>query len=247
LSCDTIGNPYFNLSVPQQVKAYFKKASLFPVKPIHINVLKNLALLGALRSSIPMTSEELGGLIGRSQQSASRILRDLKNEGMIEISRGRKSWIRITDKGKEILLKEYGEYRAIFEKNEPSIKGKVESGMGEGRYYLSKSGYVRQIEEIFGFKPYAGTLNLRLSPEELAKYRAFLSNAETIKGFVSEGRTFGDVLGIPAEIGGIECAIITPKRTHYSDVIEVIAPVKLRDALPIKDGDVVELKIKVKS
>ena len=215
------------------------------MKPSHINLLKNLALLGALDSRIPVTSRELGKRIGLSQQSASRLLRELQAHSLIEISRGRKSWIRITQEGREALLKEYGDYRAIFEARNPVIKGRVESGMGEGRYYLSKERYLRQMEEIFGFTPYPGTLNLRLSPEDMARYRGFLGKAVIIKGFVSEGRTFGDVLGIRCEIEGIESAVISPKRTHYSDVIEVIAPVRLRDALSLKDGDEVELHLKM--
>ena len=214
------------------------------MKPIHIQALKHLALMGALRTSIPVTSEELGRRIGLSQQSASRILRELKQEGYVEISRGRKSWIMITKKGRDALMREYSDYRMIFEESEPVIRGIVESGMGEGRYYLSKREYVKQIEEIFGFRPYEGTLNIRLSPEELVKYRSFLPDAKIIHGFVSEGRTFGDVLGIPADIEGIECALIVPKRTHYSDVVEIIAPVKLRDALSLKDGGEVKLRIK---
>ena len=214
------------------------------MKPIHIQALKHLAIMGALRTSIPVTSEELGRRIGLSQQSASRILRELKQEGYVDISRGRKSWIMITKKGRDALMREYSDYQMIFEESEPVIRGIVESGMGEGRYYLSKREYAKQIEEIFGFRPYEGTLNLRLSPEELVNYRSFLPDAKIIHGFISEGRTFGDVLGIPAEIEGIECALITPKRTHYSDVVEIIAPVKLRDALSLKDGDEVKLRIK---
>ena len=36
---------------------------------------------------------------------------------------------------------------------------------------------------------------------------------------------------------GIDAAVVVPDRTHYpSDLIEIIAPVKLRDALKLKDG-----------
>ncbi len=213
------------------------------MKPTHINALKNLGLFGALHSRIPITSAEFGKRMGLSQQSASRILRELQAMDMIDISRGRKSWIRITERGRNVLMKEYGDYRAIFEKGEPVIRGKVESGMGEGRYYLSKRGYLDQIKKIFGFEPYPGTLNVRLSMEEMTKYRGFLGKAMTIKGFVSEGRTFGDVLAIKAEMEGIICAVITPKRSHYSDVVEVIAPVNLRGLLKLKDGDEVEIEL----
>jgi len=215
------------------------------VKPSHINALKNLALLGAIKSRVPITSGDFGKIIGLSQQSASRLLRELKEEGTIDISRGRKTWVMITEKGSEILMKEYSDYKAIFGEEMPVIKGRVESGMGEGRYYLSKEGYVSQIKGTFDFDPYPGTLNIRLSPEDLAKYRTYLGKATVIKGFVSEGRTFGDVLGIKGKIEGIECALISPKRTHYSDVVEIIAPVKLREALSLKDGDCVTVLLDI--
>ena len=213
------------------------------MKPTHLQALKNLALLGALRSRIPISSAKFGKRMGLSQQSASRILRELQNDEMIDISRGRKSWIRITEKGSNVLMREYGDYRSIFEEGKPVIKGRVESGMGEGRYYLSKIKYREQIEKIFGFEPYPGTLNVRLSMEEMAKYRRFAERSHTIQGFVSEGRTFGDVLALKAEIEGIKCAVIIPKRSHYSDVIEIIAPLKLRDILDLNDGDELEIRV----
>ena len=39
------------------------------------------------------------------------------------------------------------------------------------------------------------------------------------------------------------CAIISPKRTHYKRVVEVISPEYLRDELSAKDGDVFKVKI----
>ncbi len=204
-------------------------------------MLKELALLGALHSQVSVSSRELGESLGISQQSASRMLRELRDEGMVEISRGRRTWVIIGPAGRNILMEEYSDYRRIFESSEPVIKGRVESGLGEGSYYLSKKGYVEQIREKLGFTPYPGTLNLRLDTREMAKYRALLDDALVLSGFTSEGRTFGDVLAVPAKIDNVRCAVITPKRSHYSDVVEVISPVCLREAFTLSNGDSVEI------
>ena len=39
------------------------------------------------------------------------------------------------------------------------------------------------------------------------------------------------------------CAIISPKRTHYKRVVEIVSPVFLREELDVKDG--AEFKINV--
>ncbi len=211
------------------------------MKPSHLRLLKELAMLGTVDSRISVSSAELGKIVGMSQQSAARILRELRDGGFLDINRGRRSWVLITEKGRDALLQEYSDYRAIFGDFEPVIRGTVESGLGEGRYYLSKEGYVKQIEELLGFKPYPGTLNVRLEHSEMAKMRSFLGSAVTIRGFLSEGRTFGDVLAVKSAVSGMDCAVITPRRSHYSDVVELISPVKLRDVLKLRDGDVVEI------
>jgi riboflavin kinase len=49
----------------------------------------------------------------------------------------------------------------------------------------------------------------------------------------------------PAAIQNIECAVILPSRSHYSDTIEVLCKYNLRRTLGLKDGDVLELRISV--
>ena len=39
-----------------------------------------------------------------------------------------------------------------------------------------------------------------------------------------------------------DCAIISPKRTHYRRVVEVISPIFLRDKLTALDGDIFTIK-----
>ena len=69
-----------------------------------------------------------------------------------------------------------------------------------------------------------------------------------IEGFEEEGRTFGKawVFKCTLENKGkiIEnCAIISPKRTHYKKVVEIISPVFLRKELNVNDG--AEFKISI--
>jgi riboflavin kinase len=66
-----------------------------------------------------------------------------------------------------------------------------------------------------------------------------------VPGFSHKDRTFGDVICYRARIEDrIEGAIVIAQRTHHSpDILEVIAPVKLRDALDLEDEDEIELRV----
>jgi riboflavin kinase len=127
--------------------------------------------------------------------------------------------------------------------------GKLFTGLGEGRYYILKDEYKEQFVEKLGFDPFPGTLNIRLN-ERGVLLRGRLSGMSGIKilGFKSGNTTFGDVKCFNASIRTnnrtLSCAIIILERTSYQeDVLEVIAPVNLRHALGVKDGD--ELRVKV--
>lgn len=206
-----------------------------------------MALMNATKKVLKISSKELAEKIGQSVQTAARKLKELEDEGLIErmITKDGQ-FVVITDKGKEILYKEYVDYKKIFEDiDRILIKGKVFSGLGEGRYYVSLKGYMKQFEKMLGFKPYPGTLNIKI-PREQMFFRAKLDEEEgiLIKGFKTKERTFGDVKAFKCKINGIECAIVLPQRTHYpKDVLEIIAPVRLRDFLKLKDGDWVEVEV----
>ena len=212
-----------------------------------LQVLKALALMNATRKVLKISSKELAEKIGQSIQTASRKLKELEDEGLIERTLTKDGqFVVITDKGRELLYREYLDYKRIFEgEGEFVIKGKVFSGLGEGRYYVSLEGYKRQFEEKLGFTPYPGTLNLKI-PKEQMFFRAKLDEMDGIKieGFKTKERTFGAVKAFGCRVDGIEGAIVIPQRTHYpKDVIEIIAPVKLRDVLGLKDGDWVEVEV----
>ena len=126
------------------------------------------------------------------------------------------------------------------------LRGKVFTGFGEGAYYVSLPGYRRQFVERLGFEPYPGTLNLRLDRESLRLRRKLeLMEGIVIDGFTHGGRRYGAVKCFRARVEGrVRGAVLLIERTHYGpDVLEVIAPVNLREALGLRDGDWVSVSV----
>jgi riboflavin kinase len=211
-----------------------------------VGALRVIALMGGIHDYIAISSRELGDMLGMSQQSASKRILELLDEGLIHRDLGaRRQRIKLTDKGTDLLRKEYLEYQKIFEMRDYLlIRGIVITGMGEGQYYVTQSGYQEQFTEKLGFEPYDGTLNVRVTPSDQSKLDSLRRGGGiVIKGFEKNGRTFGDVRCYPARIQNIDCAIAIPSRSHYNDVMEIVCRYHLRRTLGLKDGDMVEVRV----
>uniref|UniRef100_A0A7C5XJH9 Riboflavin kinase n=1 Tax=Ignisphaera aggregans TaxID=334771 RepID=A0A7C5XJH9_9CREN len=122
-----------------------------------------------------------------------------------------------------------------------SLRGRVFSGIGEGRIYVSL--YKDVIRRVLGIEPYPGTLNIALDNTYIdIAARLFKSKPHFVieapapslaKGFVWK-----------AYIDGVNCFIVRPSITVYSfDVVEVISDVMLRDCLGLVDGSTVIVKV----
>jgi riboflavin kinase len=208
--------------------------------------------MGCIRKMREVSSSKLANILGSSQQTASRRIRRLEEEEYIVrevLPRGQR--IRITSKGLKALRALHQELEKILQEYETCvyiINGEVTSGLGEGGYYMRIQGYREQFREKIGFDPYPGTLNLKLKTEDDRRTRQILQDLEgiEIKGFREKDRTFGPVKCFKAEIDGIEGAVVIPERTHHGfDSLEVIAPQKIRDALNLRDGDIVSVKVSI--
>jgi riboflavin kinase len=216
--------------------------------PEDIPCLKAIALMGGLKGPVFLSSQSLGGELGISPQTAARRLQDLEKRSLLSRSvtpDGQK--VSITREGEEALRREYADYCRIFQNGGEGycLSGTVISGLGEGRYYMSLEPYVRQFVRFLGFEPYPGTLNIRISPSCLV-LRKRLDQKEwmNIEGFIAEGRTFGRARCLPCRIGTTPCGIIIPGRSHYpDDILEIIAPVSLRDAYHLHDTDEVTIEV----
>ncbi len=174
--------------------------------------------------------------MGISQQAASRWLRELQGERLVEKPAG--TYVA-TAAGQAYIS-------SISTTPTAAIEGKVFSGLGEGKYYLSQKGYADQIRQKLGFRPYQGTLNIRLSDvASIASNRLLRAKPGIVlEGFKKAERAFGRVRCYPCRINGrVGGAAIVPERAHYADdVVEILAPVFLRKALSLKDGSAVKLK-----
>lgn len=216
-------------------------------------VLKLLALDGGLEGDLKISCSALADRLDASNQTASRRLQRLESESYLEretVSDGQ--WIAITDDGERALRAEYEEYRRIFETDaEVALEGVVTSGMGEGRHYISLSGYQRQFEDRLGYEPFPGTLNVELREDSVRRRRA-VSSLEPIPidGWEDDERTYGPAVCYPATIETAtgetydRAHTIAPERTHHDeDQLEVIAPEKLRDELALEDDDHVTVTV----
>lgn len=214
--------------------------------------LKLVALGGALDGRTTVTCSDLAERLDASNQTASRRLQRLEDAGYLTrevTSDGQR--IELTDGGERALHREYADYRRLFETDtDVRLRGTVTSGMGEGKHYISLSGYMEQFRERLGYEPFAGTLNVDLDEESVgARARMDALDPVEIDGWESDDRTYGPAFCWPAtiEAGGEEYAeahVIAPERTHHdADQLELIAPVKLRETLGLEDSDGVSVRV----
>ena len=211
-----------------------------------ISYLKKLALLGAHKKPLELSSNDFASHIDSSPQTAARKLKELEEKTLItrQIIHGGQL-VSITKDGMNVLQKELNDYQEIFISNcnKKFLTGKVITGLGEGQYYISLDGYRIQFRQKLGFDPYPGTLNIKLDPESI-ELRKQISSHITIAGFTSHNRTFGNGSCFNIEISEIQGAVVVPERTHYpEDIIEIIAPVNLRQSLSLKDGSFVQVEV----
>lgn len=218
------------------------------ILPDELQCLKAIALMGGCRGSVKVSSQSLSQTLGTSPQTAARRLQSLERQRLVtRMIAPDGQQVMVTGQGEEELKKEYQEYSRIFsDKNRGYVlTGVVVSGIGEGKYYMSLPAYREQFDRHLGFEPYPGTLNIRLSPSSIPlRKKIDALDWIRIRGFSTDGRTFGDARCIPCRIGDIACSIVVPGRTHYpEDIIEVIAPVALRRELGVEDNDTVSVEV----
>jgi riboflavin kinase len=152
----------------------------------------------------------------------------------------------LTRKGLTTLRSVYQDLAAVFADHPESfeLKGKVVSGLGEGKYYVGQEGYRRQFERKLGFVPYTGTLDVELDRESV-RVRETLQALPGIgiEGFRTSERTFGPVKCFEAKLRGRKVGAALPSRTHRPDVVELVAPINLRKKLKLSNGSAVKIEV----
>lgn len=128
------------------------------------------------------------------------------------------------------------------------ISGNVISGRGEGAFYMTCEGYLKQFQSKIKYRPYPGTLNVKINSKKdselLKQIEKFKSHK--ITGFIDKGKSFGRVRCFEATINNsIPCHIIRLEKTHHDlSVIELISKCRIRNFADIKDGVKVNINIK---
>jgi riboflavin kinase len=218
-----------------------------------VAVAKLLAMDGAITGEAKTSCTSLADRLDASTQTASRRLQRLETAGWVTretVSDGQ--WVAITDAGERGLRSEYEDYRTIFEgQRSVSLDGRVTSGMGEGRHYITLSGYMAQFTDRLGYEPYPGTLNVDLTDASVRRRHALdAMDPVPIDGWEDDDRTYGPAVCYPATIetadGDVydDAHTIAPERTHHDDdQLELIAPDKLRDVLDLADDDQVTVTV----
>jgi riboflavin kinase, archaea type len=122
------------------------------------------------------------------------------------------------------------------------IKGRIISGMGKGTYFMSQEFYIKQFQEKLHFKPYVGTLNIKLETNQM---NTLINISHEKFGLVKGKGKFGDVKFIKAVLNhDVSGALVFPAKTeHTEDVLEFISNKNLRESLKLKDGDLVSITI----
>jgi riboflavin kinase len=123
-----------------------------------------------------------------------------------------------------------------------TFEGTVTKGEGNGKRYLALPWVKQQVEEKAGFTPFLGTLNLKLTATGIER-RKLLTKTKAATICPAEGYCLG--LLFKASIAGLNCAVVLPQIKNYpQNVLEVVAPVNLRDTLKVKDGDALTVSVK---
>lgn len=130
------------------------------------------------------------------------------------------------------------------------LKGKIVSGAKKAAFFTQLDWVLEQCLEKLGFKPFPGTLNVEILPECLLGAES-IQEEKGIELIPPEPNdpidsTFCTAQVLPVSIQGIGGAIIIPEekvKIHDKNIIEALAPVNLKDALNVDDGDIITLTI----
>lgn len=122
------------------------------------------------------------------------------------------------------------------------IIGKIIKGIGESASFLTIGWVAEGINECFSFRPFPGTLNIEVS----RNVQKILRAAEK-KRLIAGQEGFCDALLFRGFVGAaIPCGAVLPLVDNYpEDLLEIVAPVHLKEALGIAEGDNVTVELEI--
>jgi riboflavin kinase, archaea type len=122
------------------------------------------------------------------------------------------------------------------------ISGVIQSGAGKGAFFTQVDWVVKQCEQILGYQPFPGTLNVRVNDSDVASLS--LLAISTDFELVPDDPAFCAAQVKKVTLNGIPAAVIMPSedvRIHEDRILEVISSCSLKQTLGLGDGDPVRL------
>jgi hypothetical protein len=122
------------------------------------------------------------------------------------------------------------------------ITGIIQSGAGKGAFFTQVDGVVRQCEQMLGYRPFPGTLNVRVNDSDVTRLR-HLAEGNDFE-LVPDDPTFCSAKVTQVTLNGIPAAVVIPAeavRIHEERIVELIASCSIKATLGLKDGDAVRI------
>jgi hypothetical protein len=126
----------------------------------------------------------------------------------------------------------------VQDTGERCISGIVLSGAGRGAFFTRVDWVVEQCRRMLGYAPFPGTLNIRVLDSDAKRLDSFLM--ETDGELVPDDPSFCSAQVKKVTVNGVPGAVVLPAedvRIHEERVLEILAPVSLRETLGLDDGD----------
>lgn len=122
------------------------------------------------------------------------------------------------------------------------ISGVIQSGAGKGAFFTQVDWVVLQCKQMLGYRPFPGTLNVRIDDADVDKLDLLFSAVDF--ELVPDDPAYCAAKVKKIELNGIDAAVVKPGesvRIHENRVLEVISSCSLKQALGLKDGETVRL------
>lgn len=120
------------------------------------------------------------------------------------------------------------------------IRGVVCSGKSEASRFTQLDWVRQQFRDKLGFDPFPGTLNLKVSGSDAAE--AMRSHSGVA---IEPSQNYCAARCYPVRINNqVDAVWIMPDLPEYApELVELMAPFSLREALALEDGTIVTLKL----
>ena len=118
------------------------------------------------------------------------------------------------------------------------LRGIIQKGVGQGSFFTSLPWVKEQFQKATGFSPYPGTVNVRISEEDLPRMEDFFSTKDF--EIVPTDPKFCAGSFKKVYINGIPGAAVFPSedvRVHRKEIIEIVCGCHIKDTLHLTDGD----------